>query len=213
MEPLNPSHKDWIRRRADEVRNHVSAFQLLHEHGLGGMLVDEITAIQIQCPNPGHGPDNRPSARYYPAQGARSDYVRCFKEHTNWDSIQLYMMLKGLPFMEALKDLERRFRIRIPKRPEGSPIQDPKDKSSSNYASEAWLDVPRVLNILENKLLRIRNKVSLPEYVKFCRVLDNVQHDLNLLQNQSTPAMMNILNKLRSLMNEVEEVKDLNATD
>ncbi|MGW8179365.1 MAG: hypothetical protein ACWGQW_11485, partial [bacterium] len=102
--------------------------------------------------------------------------------------------------MEALKDLERRYRLKVAKRPEGPPIEEPKDKSSSTYESEAWSDVTRVLPMLERKLLRLRDRVSLNDYVKFCRLLDRVTYDFDKSKGESTPAMIEALSLLRNKM-------------
>lgn len=194
------STQEWIARRADEIRKHYSAFQCLQEHGHGEMLVDEDTAIQIFCPL--HSNVNTPAARYYPASGTRSDYVRCYRCRENWDAPNLYARFKGIRFMEALQQLERRFGVRIPRKPDAPDIEEPADKSSADYLSPAWKDIPRILTILEKKLHRIRDKTPLIEYIKFCRVLDSVQWDFDIAKGVATEQMSVILNKLRTRMDE-----------
>ena len=198
---IDPRTQDWIRRRAAAVRDVYTAYDCLCENGHGTLIPDKDTAIQISCPF--HGPDNRPSARFYPALGGRPDYVRCYFCKENWNAIDLFMRFKGLKFMDALRDLERRFRIRVPERPEGSDFVEPPDKESVDYVSEAWRDVARVMPILEKKLERIRDRASLVDYVKFCRVLDAVQWDFDRNQGESTPAMILVLDKLRGMMDSV----------
>src|SRR5271170_6588749 len=136
----DPVIKEWIQRRVAAVREVYSAYQFLTEHGVE--LPDESTAFQTNCLF--HGADNRPSARYYPREGGRYDYLRCFKCRENWDCINLLAKFNGLRFMEALQDLERRFHIKIPRRPEAPEIVEPIDRDS-NYVSDQWQDVPRVL--------------------------------------------------------------------
>ena len=197
-------HQEWIRRRADAVRQVYSAYDALVEFGQGGSLVDQDTPVQISCPF--HGVDARPSARYYPSSGTRSDYLRCYYCKENWDSLNLLMKFRGLEFMGALKELERRYRISVPRRPDGPPMEEPKDKSSSQYVSEAWSDVPRVLELLERKLARVRDRASLTDYVKFCRVLDRVRWDLDLAKGEQTDAMIQALDRLRRAMDALPDL-------
>jgi hypothetical protein len=161
---LETDHKSWIRRRADAVRSVYTAFDAMNEHGHGDLIPDPDSPTQVSCPF--HGPDTRPSARYYPKMGGDHDYVRCYFCKENWDSLNLFMKFMGLPFMEALKDLERRFRIRVPERPDSPDFEEPPDKSSSNYTSAAWEDVTRILPILERKLSRLRDVASMIDYVR-----------------------------------------------
>jgi len=203
--------QDWIRRRADAVRQVYSAFDAMTEFGYGEPLVDQDTAIQVSCPF--HGVDARPSARYYPALGHRSDYVRCYFCRENWDALNLFMKFRGLQFMDALKELEKRFGIKVPKRPDGTQFEEPKDRSSSQYTSDAWGDVPRVLDILEKKLARLRDRASLSDYVRFCRVLDRVSLDYDLAKGKQTDAMVQILMKLREAMDQVPDVSLSDAVD
>lgn len=197
---ISTSAQEWIRKRADVVRTKYSAYQCLHEHGHGEHLVDEDTPISIFCPF--HGNVNTMAARYYPAGGRRSDYVRCFRCHENWDCLNLYMKFKGHAFMDALRELERRFSIKVGPRPEDTAAEEPiVDKSSSKYVSEAWSDVPRLLDHLEEKLGRLRDKTSMGEFVRFCRVLDSVTYDLDLSKGEQSQAMVDVLTKLREKMN------------
>ncbi len=201
MEPiknLTTSAQDWIRARADAVRKKYAAFQCLHEHGHGEHLVDDETPVSIFCPY--HANVNTMAARYYPASGRKPDYVRCFRCHENWDALNLYLKFKGLPFMDALRELERRFNIKVDRRPEEQALEPLVDKSSSKYESEAWGDVPRVLLMLEEKLGRLRDRASLHEFVRFCRVLDSVSYDLNRAKGEQTDEMVEVLGRLREKM-------------
>jgi len=210
VELSKTEHQQWIRRRADAVRQVYTAYDALIEFGQGEALIDQDTAIQVSCPF--HGVDARPSARYYPSSGSRSDYLRCYYCKENWDALNLFMKFRGLQFMDALKELERRYRLKVPKRPDGTPIEEPKDRSSSEYVSEAWLDVPRVLDMLEKKLARVRDRASLIDYVRFCRVLDRVRWDLDLAKGEPTDAMVQILDKLRKAMDALPQT-DLGGAD
>ncbi len=202
MADISVAARDWIRRRTDAVRQKYSAYSCMHENGHGEYLVDEDTPVQIFCAM--HDNKNTMAARYYPAAGHRSDYVHCFRCKESWDCIKLVMKFKNLSFMEALKELERRFHIRIPQMPEGPAIEEPKDRTASDYVSDAWSDVPRVLKILEGRLSRVRDKVSMYDFVKFCRVLDAVHWDLEKGRGQQTVAMVEVLGKLRTAMERAE---------
>jgi hypothetical protein len=180
------------------------------EHGHGGELVDPHTPIQVFCPF--HGNVNTAAARFYPAIGGRPDYVRCYRCKESWDCINLYMKFEGLEFMEALKRLERRFSIRVPKRPdvEGD-IPEPKDKSSADYISPARYDIPRMMTILERRLIRTRNSFIMEDYVKCCRVLDNVQWDLDRNTGTVTDGMVVILSKLKDMIDKCSGQADVSS--
>jgi hypothetical protein len=108
--------------------------------------------------------------------------------------------------MDALTELERRFRIKIPRKPEGPTIVDPVDRGSS-YVSDKWHDVPRVLALLEQKLLRIRDKCAMVDYVKFCRVIDAIRYDFDKTE-KVTPDMVAVLRRAGSMMDDVAAILD-----
>ena len=197
----------WIQRRVDAVKTAYTAYDSMVENGYGDNLIGKDTAIQVSCPF--HGTDSRPSARYYPISGHKSDYVRCYFCKENWDSLNLYMKFKNMNFMNVLHVLERRFNIKIPLRPEDTTIKEPEDRSSSNFVSEAWSDVPRVLELLEKKLMRLRNSAPLIDFIKFCRVLDRVSWDYDLAKGNQTDDMVSILLKLKNVMDNVQTM-DMN---
>lgn len=188
--------QEWVKERVKAVSERFDAFDALIESGIE--VGDRDTTMQIQCPLPGHGPDNRPSARYYSADGSGSAHFYCFKCKERLDGIGLMAKLRGMEFMRALSELERRFGIKIQRRPEAS-IEIPADKSGS-YESEAWTDVPRVAALLEARLVRLRDKVALIEYVKWCRVMDAVRWDLDHNGGNVQPGMVAILIKLKGIM-------------
>jgi len=203
METTKTVHQEWVARRIMAVRERFSAYDALMERGVDS-IPDDTTPTQIQCPF--HGADNRPSARYYPRSGGKHDYVRCFKCRENWDSISLLSKYQGLRFMDALVALERRFHIQIPKRPEGPEIVEPAERGSQ-YVSDKWADTPRMISMMETKLLRIRDKCNLTDYIKFCRVLDAIDWDYEKIQ-KTVPAMTQALRKLMERMDEVANLPD-----
>jgi len=198
MELEKTSFQEWIKARANAVRAVYSTFDCLNENGHGEEIPDETTPVQIQCAF--HGADRKPSARYYPRSGTRHDYVRCYKCRENWDSINLYAKFRGARFMDALAELERRFKIHVLRRPEGPEIVEPADRGAA-YVSDKWSEVPRVTAILEAKLLRVRDRCGMTDYVKFCRVIDAVTWDFDKLQ-KATPEMAAALKKVMDRMDE-----------
>ena len=196
--------KQWTQRRVESIDAIYTIYDALTEAGVE--LGDRFTDLQIPCPLNGHGPDNRPSARYYGASSKSHFY--CYKCKVSHSGVSLYASLKGIKFMDALKELERRFHIKTPKRPDGPEIVAPVDRES-NYVSNQWDDIQRMLILLENKLSRIKSKCSFSDYVKFCRVLDAVQFDIDKT-NKSTPAMSDILKKLMNRMNDILELNQIN---
>lgn len=196
LKPLASVEQEWVRERIKAVSAAYSAYDALSEMGME--LGDRDMTVQIPCPLPGHGPDNKPSARYYAASGSKADHFFCFKCKENLNGIGLFARTHGMEFMRALSELERRFSIRI-KRPEVSLMQIPPDKSGK-YESAAWTDVPRLLNLLEDRLPRIRNRVAQLDFVKWCRVLDVVRWDFDHSGGKANPAMIAILMKLKGIM-------------
>lgn len=194
-----PEFDDWIKRRVKAVLESYSVYDALTENGVE--LIDQHTDLQIACPFPGHGPDRRPSARYY-SGGGRDPVFHCFKCKFHLNSIGIYSKFKNTNFMDALSELERRFSIRVSRKPDAPEFKDPVERGA-DYISSQWQDVPRMLKLLEDKLIRLRNKVPLIDFVKFCRVLDAVSWDFDHT-GKSTPEMISALQKLRSKIEDVE---------
>jgi len=205
MDDLNKQQlKDWIRRRVEAVRSKYTAFDALIEIGVEG-LVDEETPISLFCPF--HHNVNTPAARYYPPTGRDSGYLRCYACKQNWRSIDIIAKFRGKKFMEVLQELERRFKIHTEKRPEILVYEEPTERGS-DYVSDKWADIPRVLALSEKKLLRIRDTCSLTDYVKFCRVLDAVSFDFDKT-GKSTPEMVSVLQKLMIRIEDVSVLHDM----
>ena len=196
--------RDWVRRRAAAVREKYGAYDALLELGVEGV-VDDSTPVSVFCPF--HPNKNTPAARYYPPSGRKHGYLRCFACKENWDSINLVAKARGKRFMDALLELERRYRIHVPKRPELPEFVEPADRGA-DYQSEQWADVPRVLIIMEGKLVRLRDRTGMPDYVRFCRVVDAVSYDFEKL-GKSTPEMVAILRKLMGRMDETMVLSDM----
>jgi hypothetical protein len=209
MELEQTKFQEWVKQRSDAVRDVYTAFDCLQENGHGEHLSDDITATQISCPF--HGADRRPSARYYPASSRGSSSVRCFKCQESWDSINLYAKFKNLRYMDALSSLEKRFRIKIPRRPDSTVLPDVVTKGN-HYVSEKWGDVPTVLTLLEKKLVRVKPKSGFNDYVKFCRVIDAVTYDFERSKT-SNDDMVKILLKTMSMMDDIMSIPDFTLDD
>lgn len=204
MDDLSKSAmQEWVSRRAFAVRRVYTAYDVLREKGIEEV-PDESTPTQIACPF--HGQDNKPSARYYPRSGNKHDYVRCFKCRENWDCVNLYAKFRGVRFMDALSELERRFRIKTPQRPEIGAFTDPAERGSG-YVSAEWRDVPRVLSLLERKVMRAKDRCGMVDFVKLCRVLDAVAYDFDK-EGKSTPEMAAILKRAQDRVDEVSSLPD-----
>jgi hypothetical protein len=204
---LNPSDQEWIRRRVSAVRKVYCVFDCLNENGHGDQLVDRETTLQIPC---FLHEDNKPSARYYASDNDNSGRYYCFSCKTSADSINLFARIKNVKFIDALTELERRFKIKVLKKPETETFVEPTERDSS-YRSDQWSDVPRMMTMLENKLTRLRGTVPLDNFIKYCRVLDKVQWDLEKSLGKQTNDMVAILQKLEAKMNnDLDLYLDLN---
>jgi hypothetical protein len=203
MDLQKTSVQEWIKKRVHVVHQHYSAYMALTENGVTD-IPDEETPTQIFCPF--HHNVQTMAARYYPRSGGRPSYVRCFRCKENWDGLNLFAKFKRMRFMDALAELERRFRIRVPQRLDQPEIKELAERGSG-YVSEKWADVPYVLKLMEKKLERLRDRCAMVDYVKFCRVLDHVAYDYDKLE-KSTPEMVSALLKLKSRMDDAALVTD-----
>ena len=192
--------QEWIGRRVSEVGKVYSAYHALTENGVE--LIDEATSLQILCPF--HGDKNKPSARYYAPTGRNNGHFWCFKCKIRLDGVSLYSRFKKKNFFESLAELERRFGIKVPKRPTDVNI-NPSDRSH-DYKSVAWSDMTRHLGILENKLIRNRHKATLPDYIKVCKLLDVIRYDFTL-SGEPNDSMVRALNNASEFIDNWTELE------
>lgn len=195
--------REWVKERVQAVSEKYDVYDALVEHHVE--LDGKETTTQIPCPLPGHGQDNKPSARYYAADGLSPAHFYCFKCRENLKGIDLYARLHGLEFMRALAELERRFGIHIQQKTKLD-LNVPRSKTG-DYESEAWSDVPRFLEILEAKVIRLRDDTPMLDYIKWCRVLDAVRWDFSHNGGNATPDMISILMRLKDIMNAAKIVR------
>ncbi len=195
--------KEILEMRIEKINSIYSAFDALTESGLN--LQDENTSEQVLCPY--HEDKNKPSARYYAPSGRTPGHFFCFKCRLRLDSVGIYSRYKRIKFMDALKGLERRYNITPPK------LEDQVEISftdrSGGYESEEWKNVERVLDLCESKLSRVRSKCSMPEFVRLCRLLDNVRYDWEK-SGVKNPDMVVGVNKARFLMDDYMSRTDEN---
>ena len=190
--------KEILEMRVRTINSIYSAFTALAESGID--LQDESTSEQILCPY--HGDKNKPSARYYSSSGRAQSHFFCFKCRLRLDAVGIFARHKHLKFMDALKALERRYNITPPKIEDG-PSFSFTDKSGG-YESDQWQNVEKMLDLCENKLSRVRPKCSMHEFIKVCRLIDNVRYDFEKI-GKATPDMVIGLNKIRFLMDDYSQ--------
>lgn len=193
--------QDWVERRVRAVESHYTAFMALQEIGVD--MIEEHTSQQVFCPF--HDNKNTPAARYYSSSGRKPAHFWCFKCKDRLGGIGVYAKSKNIKFMDALSALEKRFKVKVPRRPESSPIAH--IEKDSGYESQAWADVPRFLGILEKKLSRIRDKSGISEYVRLCRLIDAIEWDFNLI-GKANADMIKAMMKASSMMDVIANLED-----
>jgi hypothetical protein len=177
----------WIAQRIGAVSLVYSTYDALIEVGVE--VPDRSIDYQVRCP--WHGTDNKPSARYYGS--GPNPHFYCFKCKIQLNSVGIYAKHRSISFMEGLKELERRFSIKISKSP---------DHSIEQNEPSVYDDIPTLINIIEKKLARLRDKCPMNNYVKFCRLMDTIQYDYDAT-SKATPEMISALKKLISKMDDV----------
>lgn len=106
-----------------------------------------------------HGPDNKPSARYYP----NTDSLYCWKCQKKWDVFRYLWEMKGYDFFNSVEHLIKKFRIDISKVPN---VEDKiKDKGVPFNRAEVKINnKASVLSALERKILQLKGKISFNRY-------------------------------------------------
>jgi len=175
----------------EKIKREYSAFQALTEHSTIEQLVNQNEPTQIPCPF--HGPDNKPSARYYPDDG--SGHVYCFVCRENWDSIALYSRFNSISYGQATVQLANRFGIDLDiKGEEEEKKQSPIDK------------IKKKLKAVDKKIYRVRDKCSLIEYTKICMIYDHIFFDVK--RSVISSATDEALERLSALINDKYEMSD-----
>jgi len=112
---------------------------------------------QLRCPF--HGPDNKPSARYYPD----TDSLYCWKCQQKWDVFGYMEDKRGYDFFSAITDLVKKFNIDISKVPD---VED-KVKGFEVHKAEVKVNKKALLLIkMEEKVLSLKGTVPFERYNK-----------------------------------------------
>lgn len=128
--------RDRLRARKERVLGHVDLGEMLREYGYD-VVPDRMREQQFSCDL--HGPDNKPSARYY----GESNTTYCWVCQKTRDAISYVMEKEGIGFREAIESLERRLGLKPlpwdddqdgPVRPEAE--LDEITSRSASYAEE-----------------------------------------------------------------------------
>jgi DNA primase len=196
MAELSQKEKDELKKRVQLVNEVYPVYEQLKE--LGHTLSDKDTPFQIACP---FHEDNKPSARYYPGSDKENyGHVHCFSCKAHTDTCGLYAKLKNIGFGSALKELERRFNIKIKETKEEKPIPGAENPK-------------RLISLAEKKLRQIRNSSSLQDYVKICQMVDGVEWEIKKSEKVSPKIIENIhkiLEMVRQARLNFEQQQELN---
>ncbi len=92
-------------RRRDRINEDVMITQVLSHYGYN--VHPELVEQQFPCDMHGDGHDSKPSGRVYP----QSNSFYCFACDVSRDPISTVMEKEGVEFVEAIKVLERRYKL------------------------------------------------------------------------------------------------------
>jgi hypothetical protein len=161
------AYRDWYKLRVENIREHVSAADVLTRHGVT-LHRNGQQPEQMSCPF--HGKDDHPSAKYFPDEGSSHSHVWCFVCHENWDVIKLWKKFTGTErFTEILHQIERAFGLTRPEPPITTLREDeaPRDP----LAEES-----RVLfNLCESRLREFRDVFEMMPHLKLGALVDHTR--------------------------------------
>lgn len=147
--------RDRLRARKERVLEHVDLGEMLREYGYS-VVPDRMREQQFSCDL--HGPDNKPSARYY----GESNTTYCWVCQKTRDAISYMMEKEGLGFVEAVEALERRLNLApLPWEDDGDAPARPEDdfdaivSRSSSYVEE-YARMRKILDSLTRDRLECR---------------------------------------------------------
>lgn len=110
------ARREWYQVRIQNIRDSVTAYDVLRRNGVDLNQVSDNQEEQFSCPF--HGEDRKPSARVYPADGRSPSHAWCFVCQERWDVISLWQKFGGgMPFVQALSDMEQTYRLTVPDMP------------------------------------------------------------------------------------------------
>lgn len=185
------AYRQWVGMRVEVLHSKVQPEDVLTRYGVklrfGGNRPE-----QFSCPF--HGKDNKPSTRYYPAEGRKPAAVWCFVCQERWDSITLFKKFEQLevPFTRLITMMERAFGLPTPEMPkEAHLVSHPQENT----------EVLKLFEVCEKRLKSARTYFKLDGYLKVGSVLDRLQHQLQHGKQDPAKALM----VLRQVLNKIGE--------
>ena len=157
---------EWFKQRKQQILDSVTAADILERNGVA---LDKkgLRPEQISCPF--HGKDNRPSARYFPADPKSASHVYCFFCKQRWDAIGLWRKFNGdQEYKAALGSIERAFGLKPPEEPK---------RVEKVVVPEDMKVVESLLKTCERRLKQDKLDIPIESHLKLCRIMDQ-QWDL-----------------------------------
>jgi hypothetical protein len=173
------SKEEFVRIRIDRVKEQASLYDIMAAGGSPPRFRDR--SAQMRCvfqSSHAKGTDRKPSARYYP-KGERDDYETfyCFYcTERPLDVIGFLQRQRGIPFMQALRELEQKHNIRyddIEIAPDvGKELEEAAKQKS---IPDAW----KMLRYAEELMDRHRDTLGMTRFVRLAYLLDVIyfKHD------------------------------------
>lgn len=184
--------RQWVSMRVEAIHDKVSPEDVLGRYGVS-LRHGGARAEQFSCPF--HGKDNKPSTRFYPAEGRKPSGVWCFVCQERWDAIALFRKFEQLegPFTRVLASIEKAFGLPTP--------EVPREAIDSNREDPLETEVRLLTEVCERRLRGAKPRFSLESYLRVGSVLDRL--DFQLRQGKRTGA--EALGVLRKLLEKVGE--------
>jgi hypothetical protein len=166
------------------IQEEVKLLELLEETGRIDIIRQEVEQ-QISCPF--HGPDSKPSARYYPD----SNSMYCFTCKESWDTVSFIMKEKVLNFPQAMDFLVNKYRLNTNHLPDANQdYKKPSDRYSNKREESLKIDKKKLLMArLEDKIKRIRKNIDPEMFGKIIFVLAHMR------KTEDTKAFTKMANK------------------
>lgn len=159
---------DWLSARAENIRDNVSAADVLSYHGVELSKYHGEREEQISCPF--HGEDKNPSAKYYPDESDSPSHLWCFACHKRWDAIGLWIEFNGKEkFSRTLGEIERAFHLSPPEKRDLDVGEEPEHDPLKE-------EVSRLFESCENRLRKYREYFDLVTHLKLGSLLDQLHY-------------------------------------
>ena len=165
------AQKRWFQVRAETVRRHVTAHDILRRNGINLKQNSSDREEQFACPF--HGRDKKPSARVYPDTVRGPSHVWCFVCQERWDVFALWKKFgdSSAKFGRILVELERAYGIIPPERPPAAhEMEDEEDPE--------LIEVDRLLLLCESRLRDAREAFEMRGYLIMGHLLDQLYYEV-----------------------------------